>query len=185
MGVNWKFIGEQEGAGVCTGYVPVADTSNSGVTIATGVDLGQQSSAGLAGLGLSAALQDKLAPYCGLRKQAALDFLKANPLTITTDECTQIDTAVRTAHLASLMRIYDTAHPSPPTPFDRIPDLAQTVIASVAFQYGDLPGRCPHFWSTAVRQNWSAMISELEHFGDAYGPRRLREAAYLRPVLTA
>ena len=44
MRVNWKFIGEQEGAGVCTGYVPVAATSNSGVTIATGADLGQQSS---------------------------------------------------------------------------------------------------------------------------------------------
>ena len=87
--------------------------------------------------------------------------------------------------MMSLMKIYDTAYPSPPTPFDRIPDQVQTVIASVAFQYGDLSGRCPHFWSTAIRQNWSAMINELEHFGDSYGPRRLREAAYLRLVLTA
>jgi hypothetical protein len=185
MAVNWTFIGEQEGAGICKGYVPVANTSESGVTIATGVDLGQRSAASLAALGLSAALQARLAPYCGMRKQAAQAFLDANPLTITTAECAEIDNAIRATHLVSLVAIYNSAHPVPPKPFDQIPDRAQTVIASVAFQYGDLSSRCPHFWSTAVRQNWSGMISELEHFGDAYGPRRLREANYLRPVLTA
>jgi Bacterial toxin homologue of phage lysozyme, C-term len=41
MAVDWKFIGTLEGAGILKGYVPVSQTSNSGVTIATGVDLGQ------------------------------------------------------------------------------------------------------------------------------------------------
>ena len=184
MAIDWTFIGEQEGAGVCKGYVPLANTSESGVTIATGVDLGQRSAASLATLGLSLALQAKLAPYCGMKKQAAQAFLDANPLTITTDECTQIDNAIRATHLAGLVATYNGAHPAPPKPFDQIPDEAQTVIASVAFQYGDLPSRCPHFWGAAVRQNWSDVINELQHFGDAYGPRRLREANYLKPVLT-
>ena len=100
MAIDWTFIGEQEGAGVCKGYVPLANTSESGVTIATGVDLGQRSAASLATLGLSPALQAKLAPYCGMKKQAAQAFLDANPLTITTDECTQIDNAIRATHLA-------------------------------------------------------------------------------------
>lgn len=52
MPVNWLFIGEQEGAGIREGYVPVANTSESGVTIGTGVDLGQRSAASWAALGL-------------------------------------------------------------------------------------------------------------------------------------
>lgn len=185
MPVNWLFIGEQEGAGIREGYVPVANTSESGVTIGTGVDLGQRSAASLAALGLSPALQVKLGPYCGLRKQEAQAFLSANPLSITEEECAQIDTAVRSVHLATLMSRYNSNQPRPARPFDQLPDLAQTVIASVAFQYGDLPSRCPNFWATAIRQNWNDMIRELENFGDAYGPRRRREANYLRPVLGA
>jgi len=45
--------------------------------------------------------------------------------------------------------------------------------------------RCPRFWSASVRQNWRDVIGELENFGDAYGPRRRREAEYLRAVLDA
>ena len=42
--INWKFIGKLEGEGVETGYVPTDNNGKiigtSGVTIATGVDLG-------------------------------------------------------------------------------------------------------------------------------------------------
>ena len=37
--INWDFILEQEGFET-TGYVPDADNSKSGVTIASGLDLG-------------------------------------------------------------------------------------------------------------------------------------------------
>lgn len=111
--------------------------------------------------------------------------MSANPLSITEEECAQIDTAIRSVHLATLMSRYNSSQPRPARPFDQLPDLAQTVIASVAFQYGDLPSRCPNFWATAIHQNWNDMIRELENFGDAYGPRRRREANYLRAVLDA
>ena len=56
----------------------------------------------------------------------------------------------------------------------------QTVIASVAFQYGYLAKRCPNFWRYAITQNTQAMIRELVDFGDRYTTRRWREASYLK-----
>jgi len=41
--VDWGFISDREGGQVLTGYVPNASGSQSGVTIGTGVDLGQRS----------------------------------------------------------------------------------------------------------------------------------------------
>lgn len=181
MPVNWIFIGEQEGAGICEGYVPVANTSESGVTIGTGVDLGQMSPASLSALPISEGLKDKLRPYCGLRKAAAVDCLAGQPLSITRDECTELDRAIQAGHLAQVAAAYDAAQP--PKPFAQLPERAQTVIASVAFQYGSLRVRCPRFWAASVRQNWRDVLSELENFGDAYGPRRRREADYLRPIV--
>src|SRR5882757_3397502 len=98
MAVSWIFIGEQEGAGICDGYVPVANASESGVTIGTGVDLGQMSTEGLAALAISEPLKVKLSPYCGLRKGAAVDFLQDKPLTVTRDECSQLDHAIQSGH---------------------------------------------------------------------------------------
>ena len=34
----------------------------------------------------------------------------------------------------------------------------------------------------AVAQDWPAVVRELENFGDAYGPRRLKEAGHLAPL---
>ncbi len=42
MAIDWDFISSLEGDQRLAGYVPAADVSESGVTIATGVDLGQR-----------------------------------------------------------------------------------------------------------------------------------------------
>jgi len=41
--VDWGLIRDFEGAGILVGYVPAVYSSRSGVTIATGVDLGARS----------------------------------------------------------------------------------------------------------------------------------------------
>ena len=65
-----------EGAGRTRGYVPCDKTGRplgaSGVTIGTGVDLGQQTGAGLLDMGVPHAVVKKLLPYIGLKKEAAL-----------------------------------------------------------------------------------------------------------------
>lgn len=171
--IDWHFISELEGSRL-VGYVPAADSSNSGVTIASGVDLGQISSAELAML--PGALQAKLLPYVGLRRASAVLKLSQAPLAITADEAATLDRVVEGAHLAPLQSQYCYYAGRD---FDALPDAVQTVAASVSFQYGEIWRRCPKFWSSLIRQNFPEMIAELNNFGDQYGTRRRREATYL------
>jgi hypothetical protein len=182
MAVDWTFIAALEGCEL-KGYVPDSHGSRSGVTIATGVDLGQLTAAELDGWSIAADLKDKLKPYCGQIRDDAVACLKARPLTLSQAECDALAAVVQGSSLALVRRRYDATRPPPPTRFDDMPDRAQTVIASVAFQYGDLAARCPHFWALAVVQDWPRMIAQLRNFGDKYPTRRNKEADYLRPLV--
>lgn len=69
--IDWGFITAEEGDW-SVGYVPNVKNPksgkiNSGTTIVTGFDLGQQTKASLRALNLSPGLTDKLLPYVGLR----------------------------------------------------------------------------------------------------------------------
>lgn len=63
-----KHLKDTEGFAT-VGYFP---TTDSGVTISVGVDLGQQTKAGLIAKGISTTIINKLAPYIGYRSKAAL-----------------------------------------------------------------------------------------------------------------
>jgi hypothetical protein len=54
--IDYSFLSDLEGGRTTIGYVPAAAVSKSGVTIATGFDLGQRSEADLKRLGLPANL---------------------------------------------------------------------------------------------------------------------------------
>lgn len=175
--VNFGFISALEGGPTLTGYVPDPDKSNSGVTIATGFDLGQRTDSDLvAMLPEHSELVDKLAIYCGYKRGNALSVLAARPLHITEAEALIIDNAVKQQLLNQLQQRYNAASLNE---FAALPEAMQTVIASVAFQYGDLARRCPNFWRTAITADSVGMISELQNFGDRYPTRRNKEANYL------
>lgn len=175
MAIDWAFIGEREGYSL-TGYVPEPETSESGVTIAAGVDLGQRSAAAIDAMAIPEALKAKLKPYAGLKKQAAVDYLAAHPLTVTKAEADAIEQVVRKRTVDELIANYDGASA---VKFAALPDAAQTVIASVAFQYGHLATAAPKFWGLVTKQDWPGVIKELRDFGDIYPSRRKKEAAYL------
>lgn len=175
--IDWTFIESLEGV-VLTGYVPDAGNSQSGVTIASGVDLGQQLVTNL-----PAALRTQLGPYCGLRGTAATAYLNVHPLTITSAQASVLDACVQASAVAFISRLYDQA--LRPDAFSALPRAAQTVIASVSFQYGNVKSRCPVFWNACVKQDWVRVVSILEDFGDRYTTRRRREAGYLESHLTA
>lgn len=182
IAIDWTFIGKLEGAGIARGYVPNPDTSNSGVTIATGFDLGQRSRAQIESMGLPDDLEARLVPYLGLRGRAALSYLNAHPLVLAPEEVAAIDQAVRADFSTRLANIYDAALDEGGTlaAFADLPGAAQTVIASVAYQYGlDLQRRTPRFWSLALAQNWPDVMTELRNFGDSYARRRGQEANLL------
>lgn len=64
--------------------------------------------------------------------------------------------------------------------FKDLPAQAQTVIASVSYQYGTLSTKAPKFWAEVIVQDWEAAIKILNKFGDKYPTRRKKEAALLK-----
>lgn len=181
--VDFGFISSLEGGPVLCGYVPDPEQSSSGVTIATGFDLGQRSDDELlALLPMHVDLVNKLVPYCGYKKAAAVALLAEKPLEITKDEAAAIDSSVKQQLLSQLESRYNKAAL---TDFADLPAAMQTVIASVAVQYGDLARRCPRFWRAAVAADSTRLINELKNFGDRYITRRHREANYLQKYCKA
>jgi hypothetical protein len=182
MTIDWHFISDLEGGQALTGYVPNPSGSMSGVTIATGVDIGQMTAAGIQGLAISGALKSKLLPYAGLKGQDAVDALAANPLTITQAEADSLDQAVESSLVNQLRAKYDAAVGA--GSWDGLPDQAQTVITSVGTQYGpNLPVRTPKFWGRVTAQDWAGAVAELRNFGDAYPTRRNKEADLLQQIV--
>lgn len=68
-------------------------------------------------------------------------------------------------------------------PFEKLPDECQTVVASVAHQYGNLSTRTPHFWHQCTTGDWHDAYNNLMHFGDHYTDRRHKEAHLLGKCL--
>lgn len=67
--------------------------------------------------------------------------------------------------------------------FEWLPAQAQTVIASVAYQYGSLSSEVPNFWKQAVTHDWQAMYNNLMDFEDIYPTRRKKEAKLIKEIL--
>ena len=181
--IDWNFIAREEGKRILKGYVPLPGKSKSGVTIASGFDLGQHNESDLKGLKLSAALTKKLKPYLLLKKQAAVDFLKENPLTITLEEAIEIDTALKKKLVPQLKTRYlNSRYNKDKINFDDLPAQAQTVIASVSFQYGDLDSARNTFWQAVSKQDWAEGVKILRGYKD-YLKRRGREADLLEQLV--
>ncbi|WP_193183290.1 pesticin C-terminus-like muramidase [Nisaea sediminum] len=185
-GIDHAFIDEREGGLRTVGYVPHADGSDSGVTIGAGVDLGQRSVEELERWGCSAALISALRPYLGLKTADAQHALDERGLILVEADARTLSIAARRWVTETLARNYE-RHTG--ALFEDLPAAAQTVIASVAYQYGPnlyLPankGGAPKFWAAACRQDWPGLEEELRDFGDKYKTRRIIEADYLRDNL--
>ena len=135
-----------EGKAICRGYVPCKlgtwypggpdkgePLGASGVTVATGVDLGQQNAAGLAGLAPD--LLKKLFPYLGLKRGAAMDKLREAPLALTPEEAAGIDRVIHERYIDEAAALFGREA------FDRAPPQAQAVAVSLHYQFRKMPIR--------------------------------------------
>lgn len=180
--IDYSFIDQLEGLEP-VGSVPRAENKTaldkSGVTV-RGVDLGQMGMSELDRMGLSEALTEKLRPYIGHKMQAAIDLLDRNPLILAPEDAESLVQAKRGPLERALKRHYNAATGNAHT-FDDLPDKWQTVIASMATQYGPerLNKRTPNFWNQVVARDWDAAIDNLRNFQDTTPTRRNREADYL------
>jgi hypothetical protein len=192
--INWRKIAEFEG-NAASGYVPMDRSGNiigeSGVTIGMGIDLGAFDETALDALGLQLSLNEKLRPYLGLKRTAAIDKLEKAPLRLTLEEVDTLNAAIQAAQVAPLQRAYDAAVGPDGPRFDNLPEPARTVIASVKFQWGNIWHRVDNanivsFWRAAVAQDWRQMETVLRGWTPAtYHTRRNAEADCLRPLLSA
>ena len=177
--IDYSFLSELEGGSKKSGYVPAVGVSKSGVTVGTGFDLGQRNESDLKNLGLSSELIAILKPYLGKKAKDAQDVLDKHPLTITVAQAEVIDKAVKRSHVDLIKFKYNSVAENKKK-FTDLPAEAQTVIASVSFQYGaSLDVRAPKFWKAAKAQNWKECIKVLNNYGDGYPTRRKKEAALL------
>lgn len=180
--IDYSFLAALEGGSKTSGYVPAAGVSKSGVTIGIGFDLGQRSELDLKNLRLPIELIAILKPYLGKKAKDAQDALGKAPLTITAMQAEIIDKAAKKAHMDSIKLKYDLVAENKKK-FTDLPAEAQTVIASVSFQYGSLlEARAPKFWKAAKSQSRKECIKVLKNFGDAYPTRRMKEAALLEKI---
>ena len=169
--IDFDFILKQEGFET-KGYVPDAENSKSGVTIASGFDLGARKLSDLKGLPQD--IIDLLSPFLGFQGAEASEI--APNLEVTEDQAKIINEFAKSEAITRLKNKWENATG---TSFDDLGTEQATVLASVAFQYGDLESRTPNFWKQTTSGDWVGAYKNLLKFGDRYTSRRLDEAALL------
>lgn len=158
-----NYIYGNEGGMHTEGYTLPPEYSNSGVTIGAGVDLGQQSVAGLQAMGVSQSIIDAVSPYLGLKGQGAINALAAQPIVLSSADANSLSTALFNHTLSQVQAAFDAA--SPDAYFDQLPEEAQSAIVDVAYPNGpNLANSAPNFWGYVVDGNWSAAANELQNW---------------------
>lgn len=184
IAIDWNFIEQLEGF-TTIGYVPLDGAGKplgkSGATVGAGIDLGQWSEAQLRQRRVPDAIIEQVRPYLGVRGHEAIEILQHRPLNMSREDASTLTECIRSDILDDLVRRYDAASDRP---FRYLEQQAQTVIASVAFQFGtDLAKAAPRFWRQVVARDWKAAHANLLNFGCAYRTRRRKEAAYLADLI--
>lgn len=187
--IDWSFVGKREGGRQLKAYVPPDDKEGkqAGVTVATGVDLGQRGRQDLIRLGIPDALKRKLMPYLLVKADDARALILRHPLILNPLEAEALDLAVEREIVNTLVRRFDR---DSKIPFDRIPGRLRTVLVSLAWNFGaGLWVALPTGWRHATEIEIPQLIAYLEDESNwrrrsaKLIPRRKAEAEYLRALL--
>ena len=191
-----EFLWDVEGKRKLVGYVPCYEGNYngsrkpdgftamgaSGVTIGTGVDLGQTSVAELRGYGLGARAVGIYEPYIGKKRVAALDALYRKPLQVSESVAIETDDAVHGGYLRTyVIPAYNKASS---VPYDKLPWQAQAVIMSLCYQKGcgGVRRDWPRTWGYLVAQDWCSASNELKNGFVQYAGRRRKEGKLLEAL---
>ena len=197
--VDFDFISKLEGGRQTEAYVPNPEGSQSGVTFATGVDLGGKTSDYFKEFdNLLPGIVEKMEPYFGMTGQEAFNFEQLNPLSFSDKEAMLVDSFVKHTELNSISRNFERTFGADMAELS--PEL-QTVIASIGYQYGanfmDNPNteefdpKTPKLVSLLEMvvkdpdniENYTKLEDELRNFGDDYSTRRGTEADLLNQFI--
>jgi hypothetical protein len=156
----------------------------SGVTIATGIDLGQTNfTTFTATYHVSQYLAERFNPYYGRKRDDALKALFTKQIDITKGEADEIDTGVHTAYLWNVASAYNSCNAA--DAFVNLPPQAQAAIFSLLYQNGCTGGqkKNPAAWAALVAGDW-AKASNLFINGEwpAYKDRHKQEGQLLAQI---
>lgn len=187
--IDHKFI-ERAEARRLRAYVPQRRDGTvigrSGVTMATGVDVGHMSREQVIALAIGDDLKRKLLKYVGLTGQAAVTALIREPLMLSEREASLLDKAVHSRIIRDLAARFERASGQA---FDAIPPEAQTVLASLAINFG--PAGLESMrktWAHIKALDWPGLSAWLDKFPSKQKElqsRRRTEAALLRDIKAA
>ena len=172
-----------------TGHNRAADCGEvigqSGVTVGTGLDLGQQGEADLRRMGLDDATISRFRPYLGKKRQDAVAALAVAPLTLSDAECDAVDNAVHDDYIRRAADLYDRNTES--RSFADQPQEAQAVIVSLFYQLGNpFPSKnhtgYPLLYGHLCHGDWQVASHELQTGFRNYANRRADEGRLLREV---
>jgi GH24 family phage-related lysozyme (muramidase) len=183
--VDKSIVAKHEGGDHPTAYtLSPTKWPNAGVTVGIGVDLGQQSAAGLSGMGVPQSLIDKLSPYLGLTGTSAQSYLSSHPLTLTSTEDAALNNAVMNGDFNQLGSQFNDAAPN--FNLSDLPWQAQTVLADLGYNLGNLAVKAPNLWDQMTNGDWNAAYNNLMNFtnkDDVLKARAQADAALLKQAM--
>lgn len=174
--VDFAYLARWEGGQYLRGYVPFSNgvvAGRSGLTIATGFDVGQRSEANLADMGLPPEVGPRLAPYAGVRftgmkHPAVLKIvLERGPIPVLTKpEADAVDALVHREYLLSARDSFNVRHQPRVPNFEALPGNWQTVLFSRTFHQGVGMPNTPvaqTFYTAVTAGRWNDAIKALRN----------------------
>jgi Bacterial toxin homologue of phage lysozyme, C-term len=195
--VNFTFLGAVEGGQRLYGYVPTSGgvvAQISGMTIATGFDIGQFSVREISGFGFMSDVAQRLLPFADTNYEgksaatvlAEIVALRVPVPALTRAEAENVDELVKGAFVGAAAGKWNEARHAGVPAFAQLPIPWQTVIVSRFFQQGRYVNlaRTPirGFGNAATQGQWDAAATALSVApvgADWYRTRVQREARYL------
>lgn len=199
--VDFAYLSRWEGNQYLRGYVPFikgVTAGKSGMTVATGFDVGQISELELSNMALLPETGPKLAPFAGVqftgktRAQVAAIVAKRGPVPVLSkSEADTCDLVVHRKHLAAAVSSWN-ARRKPGVPeFKALPVPWQTVLFSRTFHQGTgMPDTAvaKPFYTAATAGHWADAVTALQNYAVTeawYKARVAQEAAFLRTAMPA
>jgi len=170
--IDFSAISKFEGGQILHGYLPMYKNGevigNSGVTFATGFDVGQYSEQQIQNLGFPQTLEKKLTPFAGVTKEHAKNLLILGKQTaISTEEANLIDFNIKGEHLKSTINNWNTNKLQNTPMFKDLTSSQQTVLFSRTFHQGvNMPNTvvANKFYNAALKNNWEKAEKYLRNY---------------------
>lgn len=168
--IDWNYIRSKEGFREKTYVLPYLSFPNSGVTVATGFDLGSKNMKVLIDAGLTDYSKKRLEPFLGLKGKLAHEaHEQLGPVTLHITQLDALDKYGINNIIIAGIKIYNDDRSSFSKPFSQLSKTRQTVLAYRFWHWGAYYGNHgkefqKKFWKKVIENNWREAAIQLRDF---------------------